>query len=84
MSRIWNSPGEIVLLLVRNETSHQDPPGDEQKSHLRPTAPGFYQNWPTIRRQLLEGTCEPGASRRKSIPKKDGGDRKKELTVLIQ
>jgi RNA-directed DNA polymerase len=35
----------------------------------------FYQHWPTIRRQLLEGTYQPGASRRKSIPKKDGGDR---------
>ena len=35
----------------------------------------FYQHWPTIRRQLLEGTYQPGASRRKSIPKKDGGER---------
>ncbi len=29
----------------------------------------FYQHWPTIWRQLREGTYEPGASRRKSIPK---------------
>ena len=35
----------------------------------------FYQHWPRIWRQLLEGTYQPGASRRKSIPKKDGGER---------
>ena len=35
----------------------------------------FYQHWPSIRRQLLEGTYQPEASRRKSIPKKDGGER---------
>jgi RNA-directed DNA polymerase len=35
----------------------------------------FYQHWPTIRRQLLQGTYQPGASRRKSIAKKDGGER---------
>ena len=51
------------------------------------TAPGpdgvdldeFYQSfctrWPTIRRQLLEGTYEPSAARRKSIPKPDGSER---------
>ena len=35
----------------------------------------FYQHWPRIWRQLLDGTYQPGASRRKSIPKKDGGER---------
>jgi RNA-directed DNA polymerase len=31
--------------------------------------------WPEIRRQLLEGTYQPGAARRKSIPKPDGSER---------
>ena len=35
----------------------------------------FYQHWPQIRRQLLDGTYQPRPSRRKSIPKKDGGER---------
>jgi len=35
----------------------------------------FYQHWPTLGRQLLEGTCRPSASRRKFIPKKDSGER---------
>ena len=35
----------------------------------------FYQHWPRIWRQLLDGTYQPGASRRKSIEKKDGGER---------
>lgn len=35
----------------------------------------FYQHWPKIWRQLLDGTYQPGASRRKSIEKKDGGER---------
>jgi RNA-directed DNA polymerase len=35
----------------------------------------FRNNWPAIRQQLLEGTYKPGAVRRKSIPKADGGER---------
>jgi RNA-directed DNA polymerase len=35
----------------------------------------FYQHWPRIWRQLLDGTYQPRASRRKSIEKKDGGER---------
>jgi RNA-directed DNA polymerase len=44
----------------------------------------FYQNWPTIRRQLLEGTYQPGASRRKSIAKKDGGERNLSIPNVME
>ena len=38
--------------------------------------PVFFRiHWPEIRQQLLEGTYRPGAARRKSIPKEDGGER---------
>jgi RNA-directed DNA polymerase len=33
------------------------------------------EQWPEIKRQLLEGTYRPGAARRKSIPKPDGSER---------
>jgi RNA-directed DNA polymerase len=32
----------------------------------------FGPQWPEVRRQLLEGTYQPGPARRKSIPKPDG------------
>ena len=35
----------------------------------------FRPQWPEIRRQLLKGTYQPGAARRKSISKPDGGER---------
>ena len=35
----------------------------------------FAPQWPEIRRQLLEGTYQPGPARRKSIPKPDGSQR---------
>ena len=35
----------------------------------------FRHHWPEVRQQLLEGTYCPGPSRRKSIPKQDGGRR---------
>lgn len=35
----------------------------------------FRPEWPTIRQQLLDGTYQPGAARRKSIPKPDGSER---------
>lgn len=35
----------------------------------------FGPQWPEIRRQLLEGTYQPGPARRKSIPKPDGSQR---------
>jgi len=35
----------------------------------------FRHHWPEIRRQLLEGTYQPGPARRKSIPKPDGSQR---------
>ena len=33
------------------------------------------QHWTAIRQQLLDGTYQPAAVRRKSIPKRDGGQR---------
>lgn len=35
----------------------------------------FRDQWPTVRRQLLDGTYEPSPARRKSIPKPDGSER---------
>jgi len=35
----------------------------------------FAPQWPTVRQQLLDGTYQPGAARRKSIPKSDGNMR---------
>ena len=35
----------------------------------------FRQQWPALRRQLLEGAYHPGPARRKSIPKPDGSQR---------
>jgi RNA-directed DNA polymerase len=35
----------------------------------------FRSQWPELRRQLLEGTYQPGPARRKSIPKPDGSQR---------
>ena len=35
----------------------------------------FRPQWPELRRQLLEGTYQPGPARRKSIPKPDGSQR---------
>ena len=35
----------------------------------------FRDQWPTVRQQLLDGTYEPSAARRKSIPKPDGSER---------
>lgn len=35
----------------------------------------FRHHWPEVRQQLTEGTYRPGPSRRKSIPKPDGGTR---------
>lgn len=35
----------------------------------------FRKNWPEIRKRLVEGTYDPGAARRKSIPKSDGSQR---------
>lgn len=44
----------------------------------------FYQTWPTIRRQLLEGNYSPGASRRRAIPKKDGGERNLSIPNVME
>ena len=35
----------------------------------------FRDHWPTTKQQLLAGTYQPGAARRKSIPKEDGSVR---------
>jgi RNA-directed DNA polymerase len=44
----------------------------------------FYQHWPRIRRQLLEGTYDPGTARRKTIPKQDGGERNLAIPNVIE
>jgi RNA-directed DNA polymerase len=44
----------------------------------------FYQHWPNIRRQLLEGTYDPGPARRKTIPKQDGGERNLAIPNVIE
>lgn len=38
-------------------------------------AQSFRAQWPSVRQQLLDGTYEPSAARRKSIPKPDGSQR---------
>ena len=38
-------------------------------------AQSFRPQWPTVQRQLLDGTYQPSAARRKSIPKPDGSQR---------
>jgi RNA-directed DNA polymerase len=43
----------------------------------------FAPQWPEIRRQLLEGTYQPGAARRKSIPKPDGSARNLAIPNVI-
>ncbi len=44
----------------------------------------FYKHWSTIRRQLLNGTYTPSASRRKAIPKKDGGERNLSIPNVME
>lgn len=43
----------------------------------------FRTRWPEIRQQLLEGTYQPGAARRKSIPKEDGSERNLAIPNVI-
>lgn len=43
--------------------------------HVKEFPAYFYQHWPKIWQQLLDGTYQPSAARRKTIPKKDGGER---------
>jgi RNA-directed DNA polymerase len=40
--------------------------------------------WPEVRRQLLEGTYQPGPARRKSISKPDGGQRNLGIPNVIE
>jgi RNA-directed DNA polymerase len=44
----------------------------------------FRELWPEVRQQLLEGTYHPGAARRKSIPKPDGGQRDLGIPNVIE
>lgn len=44
----------------------------------------FYQHWPTIRQELLNGTYRPGTSRRKTISKKDGGERNLSIPNVME
>jgi RNA-directed DNA polymerase len=43
--------------------------------HVKEFPAYFYQHWPKIWQQLLDGTYQPSAARRKTIAKKDGGER---------
>ncbi|MFN7448550.1 MAG: hypothetical protein ACK5RF_09705 [Pirellula sp.] len=42
--------------------------------HVKEFPAYFYQHWPKIWQQLLNGTYQPSAARRKTIPKKDSGE----------
>jgi RNA-directed DNA polymerase len=44
----------------------------------------FRHQWPEVRRQLLEGTYQPGPARRKSISKPDGGQRNLGIPNVIE
>ncbi|MEZ6137077.1 MAG: hypothetical protein R3C53_19460 [Pirellulaceae bacterium] len=70
--KAWNS--------VRANRGAPGPDGiaiDEFPAH-------FYEHWPTIRRQLLDGTYQPGASRRKTTKKKDGGERNLSIPNVME
>ncbi len=58
----------------RNVAANRGAPGPDGVTidQFRDT---FRPQWPEVRRQLLEGTYQPGAARRKSIPKPDGSAR---------
>jgi len=58
----------------RNVEANDGAPGPDGVTldEFRETFPA---QWPEVRRQLLEGTYQPGPARRKSIPKPDGGQR---------
>ena len=43
----------------------------------------FRQQWPALRRQLLEGAYHPGPARRKAIPKPDGSQRNLAIPNVI-
>lgn len=58
----------------RNVRANQGAPGADGVT-LADFAATFREQWPTVRQQLLEGTYQPGAARRKSIPKPDGSQR---------
>ena len=58
----------------RNVKSNRGAPGSDGIT-LEAFAETFRDPWPEVRQQLLEGTYPPGAARRKSIPKPDGGQR---------
>ena len=58
----------------RNVKANRGAPGADGIT-LETFAATFHEQWPIVRQQLLEGTYQPGAARRKSIPKPDGSQR---------
>ena len=58
----------------RNVQANRGAPGPDGVT-LDQFCETFGPQWPEIRRQLLEGTYQPGPARRKSIPKPDGSQR---------
>ena len=58
----------------RNVKANRGAPGADGITLDRFQA-AFRSQWPEVRRQLLEGTYQPGPARRKSIPKPDGSQR---------
>jgi len=58
----------------RNVKANRGAPGADGVT-LELFAETFASQWPLVRQQLLEGTYQPGPSRRKSIPKPDGSMR---------
>jgi retron-type reverse transcriptase len=63
-----------MLRAWRNVKANKGAPGPDGIT-LDEFEQNFRQEWPTIRQQLLDGTYQPGAARRKSIPKPDGSER---------
>ena len=58
----------------RNVRANRGAPGPDGVT-LDQFCATFGPQWPEVRRQLLEGTYQPGPARRKSISKPDGGQR---------
>jgi RNA-directed DNA polymerase len=63
-----------VLKAWRNVKANKGAPGPDGVT-LDEFEKSFRHAWPTVRQQLLDGTYQPLAARRKSIPKPDGSER---------
>lgn len=58
----------------RNVKANKGAPGPDGIT-LAEFEDSFASQWPIVRQQLLDGTYEPSAARRKAIPKPDGSER---------